>query len=83
MSEFNQINEVIEVVAIFRANKANPVKFAWQGREYKIEKLNLMHSRFEGRSKIYYFEVSDKVNYFKIKFDTDKLIWTLIETYAD
>lgn len=80
---FEQINEPVEVVTAFRASQAVPSKFLWQGREVLIKKVNLAWSHWEGRSKIYYFAVSDGVNYFKLRFDSDKLKWILLESYTD
>ncbi|HEX9502809.1 MAG TPA: hypothetical protein VF974_00615 [Patescibacteria group bacterium] len=80
---FDQINEPIEVVSIFRENKLIPFKFFWQGQEILIKKVNLTHSRFEGRVKFYFFAVSDNTNYFKLQFNTDNLSWTLLESYAE
>jgi hypothetical protein len=77
------INESIEVVAIFKQGKVEPVKFLWQDKEYRIKKINLMYSRFEGRTKYYFFAVSDDANYFKLQFDTGGLNWTLLESHAE
>ncbi|MEJ0021887.1 MAG: hypothetical protein WDN47_04940 [Candidatus Doudnabacteria bacterium] len=78
-----QINETIEVIARFSGNKATPVKFLWQGREIPVKKINLTYSRFEGRVKFYFFAVSDDTNYFKLQFNSDSLIWTLLESYVE
>ncbi len=80
---FNQINEPIDVVCRFIGNKTEPVKILWNGREIFIKKVNLSYSQFIGRTKIYYFAVSDSVNYFKLQFNTDSLKWTLLESYVD
>lgn len=95
MSTFNQINEPIEVVTIFRGNKLIPFKFLWparpasgsvagrQGREILVKKVNLSWSCFEGRVKFYFFAVSDDSNYFKLQFNSDNLSWTLLEVYSE
>ncbi|HEV8600978.1 MAG TPA: hypothetical protein VGQ87_00025 [Patescibacteria group bacterium] len=80
---FEQINEPVEVGVLFKQGKTLPVKFFWQGREYLIKTVNLSYSAWEGRTKFYYFAVSDSVNYFKLKFDTQNLNWTLLESYVD
>ena len=80
---FEQVNEPIEVISKFAENKLIPVKFLWQGREFIVQKVNLTYSTWEGRSKIYYFAVSDSMNYFKLRFDSEKLSWTLLESYTD
>jgi hypothetical protein len=78
-----EINQIVEVVTIFKTNQVIPWKFLWQGREYIIRKINLVYSSWEGRNKIYYFTVSDSANYFKLQFNTDNLKWTLLESYVD
>ena len=80
---FEQINEKIEVVARFRRNGLEPYKFLWQSREILIKKINLAYSAYAGRSKIYFFAVSDGTSYFKLQFNTENLRWTLLETYVD
>lgn len=80
---FEQINDPIEVISKFTENKLIPLKFLWQGREFVVQKINLSYSAWEGRSKIYYFAVSDSVNYFKLRFDTESLRWTLLESYME
>jgi len=78
-----QINEPIEVVSYFKQGRLIPVKFFWQGKPYFVQKVNLDYSHWEGRSKVYYFAVSDNVNYFKLQFDTDTLKWILLESYTE
>ena len=80
---FEEINEPIEVIAKFTADKTIPVKFLWQGREILIKKVNLSYARRDGRSKFYFFAVSDNTNYFKLQFNSENLSWTLLESYAD
>jgi hypothetical protein len=79
---YESINQPIHVAAVFKGGKAVPLKFLWNGREYPVAKVNLSYSQFEGRAKIYYFAVSDQANYFKLRFNSDDLGWTLVETYA-
>ncbi len=77
------IGEKVEVDVFFGLGLVVPRKFAWKGRDVVIKKVNLTYSSFVGRAKVYYFAVSDDANYFKLQFDTDKLTWTLVETYTD
>ena len=80
---FEQINERIEVIVKFTGGKTIPVKFLWFGQEIRIKKVNLVYSSFVGRTKFYYFAVSDEANYFKLQFDTENLNWTLLESYSN
>jgi len=78
-----EINDPIRVAAVFQDGQCRPVKFAWRGREYLVKKINLVHHHYQGRDKVYYFEVSDDANYFKLQFETDSLRWTLAESYTE
>ncbi|MGE5297757.1 MAG: hypothetical protein ACM3KM_01190 [Acidobacteriaceae bacterium] len=80
---FEQINEPIEVISLFKEGSLVPVKFLWQGKQYVVSKVNLAYHHFEGRIKIYFFTVSDNANYFKLQFNSDSLNWTLLESYVD
>jgi hypothetical protein len=77
------INQTIQVAVLFKNGQAIPLKFMWHGREYSVRTVNLSYSQFEGRSKIYYFAVSDNSNYFKLRFNSQDLGWTLVETYVE
>ncbi len=77
------INETIKVRAFFDHSRLTPESFVWGDREIKVVKINLSYSRFTGRSKLYYFAVSDEANYFKLEFNTENLVWTLLETYVE
>ncbi|OGE87963.1 MAG: hypothetical protein A3J07_02265 [Candidatus Doudnabacteria bacterium RIFCSPLOWO2_02_FULL_49_13] len=78
-----QINQPIEVAAHFGLHQVRPLKFVWRGREYRVQKVNLTWSRWEGRTKFYYFAVSDNANYYKLQFNSESLAWTLLESYVE
>jgi hypothetical protein len=80
---YESINQIIQVAALFKGGQAIPLKFMWNGREYPVRTVNLSYTKYEGRSKIYYFAVSDNSNYFKLRFNSDDLGWTLVETYVE
>jgi len=74
-----EINEVVPVACLFKNGEARPLKFLWGGREYAVKAVNLAYSRFEGRSKVYFFAVSDETGFFKLQFDSGSFVWTLLE----
>ncbi len=80
---FEQINESIEVIVKFQDNQLKPVKFLWHDKEYLVQKVNLAWSSREGRTKFYYFAVSDGANYFKLRFDSENLSWMILESYSE
>lgn len=80
---YETINDPIQVATLFKNGEAKPLKFLWKGKEYAIQTVNLAYSTFEGRAKVYYFAVSDNNNYFKLQFNTESLVWTLLESYVE
>ena len=80
---FSEINERIEVICRFEQGKAVPLNFFWHAREITIKKINLSYTKWDGRTKFYYFAVSEGADYFKLQFDSNNLSWTLIETYTE
>ena len=79
---YETINEPVRVLASFGPGGAKPLAFEWNGRRYAIEKVNLVHTVREGRELVYYFSVSDSMNYFKLKLCTSQLHWSLEELYT-
>lgn len=77
------INEPISILVNFGDNKVLPLFFQWRNRRYKIEKLNLVHKKRDGTDTIYYFNVTDKTNYFKLSFSTKNLGWRIEELYYE
>ncbi len=78
-----KINQTIDVEVIFLHNRVIPRSFSWQGVIYRIKTLGLRHDTYIGREKIHYFSVSDGVNFFRLRFSGDSLIWQLEEIYND
>lgn len=80
---YEKINEQIDVLAEFHNGKIVPNFFRWQNRTYKIEKINLIHSERQGSDKIYYFSVSNDINFFRLAFFTRDLTWQIQELYYE
>lgn len=76
-------NDPVDVLASFCGTKAVPHALKWNRRRYNIDKVNLVHVAQEGRGKVFYFSVSDKLNFFKLRFDTNNLEWRLLELYSE
>jgi hypothetical protein len=70
-------------LASFSGTKAVPHAIKWGRHRYNVEKVNLVHVANEGRGKVFYFSVSDKLNFFKLRFDTSNLEWRLLELYSE
>lgn len=78
-----KLDESIEVTVNFDRQKVVPLFFRWRGKTYHVKKLNLVHKEPEGGDKIYYFSVSDDVNYFRLAFFTRDLSWRIRELFFE
>ena len=78
-----KINEPVEVLVKFSKEKMSPTFFKWREKTYKIEKLNLVHKKNDGNDKVYYFSVSDNVNFFRLAFSTRDMGWVLEELFYE
>lgn len=78
-----KLDEPIEVLARFKGEKIIPEIFRWRNKIYKIEKLNMVHKERDGNDKVYYFSVSDSINFFRLAFFTRDLTWRIEELYYE
>jgi hypothetical protein len=76
---YEKINEPIEVLAAFRREGAEPMRFKWGNRYYQVNKVNLVHTEHDGREKIYYFSVSNEATSYRLSFRSESLTWMLEE----
>lgn len=78
-----KINEPVEVLVKFNRNQVVPTFFKWRNKTYRVDKISLIHKERQGGDKIYYFSVSDAVNFFRLAFFTRDLSWRLEELYYE
>ena len=83
MNGMEEINEVVDVVPIFRANasdqfKCVPWKMVYRGREIIFTQLGMRHPTSKGKRMIHVFNMTDGVNDYRIELDAERLTWTLV-----
>jgi hypothetical protein len=77
------INERVDVVSIFNsAAKENyfcvPYKMKYKKQEIIFLKLAMRHPTAKGKRMIHVFDMSDGTNDYRLEFDAERLIWSLI-----
>ena len=77
------VDEAVEVVTVFKTNKVFPSILKWNGRIYKINKVNMVHKVWEGDILTHIFSVSDNTNFFRLLFNTSDLQWRLDQVYSE
>jgi hypothetical protein len=81
---YQTVDEQIETATIYKQGEVKPVAFRWGNKKYFIDKVNLIHTRYEGAIKCYFFSVSTKNGgEYQLKYNTDSMKWTLDQLYLE
>ena len=81
---YQEIGEKVKVRADFEGGQIRPRLIKWQNRNYKIEKINLVSQEREGKSINYHFAVeTDKGSCLKLKYNNEKLTWSIEELWLE
>lgn len=87
MNPIEEINEVVDVVPIFKAHATEqmlcvPWKMRYRNEDIEFTKLGMRHPTEKGKRMIHAFNVSDGINDYRIEFDAERLTWTLVYRLA-
>jgi hypothetical protein len=80
---YEEINERVEVLAVFKDGAIFPHIFAWRGKKRKIDKVNLSYQERDGASINYYFAIESQGLVAKLKYNDKSLLWTLEELWTE
>ncbi|HEX5797081.1 MAG TPA: hypothetical protein VFX86_01680 [Candidatus Saccharimonadales bacterium] len=80
---FVEINQRVEVITRFKAHGEPaylimPAKMKYRGEEIIFTELGLRHPTTKGRRMIHVFDMSDGTNDYRLEFDAEMLVWTLV-----
>jgi hypothetical protein len=75
------MNEKVSVITVYDQsnNKAYPWRIKWRGRVYTTREVGYHHTRESGSTLCHIFSVATSSLFFRLKFDTDNLSWTVEE----
>ena len=77
MDNMLEIQESISVWVFFKNNSILPYSFFWKDRQIKVDKINLVHTSKNGAGVFYHFSVSSGGNFYRLRFEVDKMKWFL------
>jgi|Deesub1362B_J571_1020462.scaffolds.fasta_scaffold03048_5 hypothetical protein len=81
---YEDVNEPIEVITVFRHGRIRPLKFKWKNRVYSITRIHGGWVSDEGYSKHYHFSVSTGgPDCFELCFDTGSMTWELTRVFME
>ncbi len=79
------INESVSVNFLSNHMKgsAYPWVIFWRGRRYTVINVGLHHTVRDGRKLYHLYSVTDGATCFHLQFDTETLLWKLLEVSHD
>lgn len=83
MNPTQEINKRVTVVAAYKDTSVTgkscfPYRMIYNGQDIKFTELGLRHPTEQGRRMIHVFHMSDGTNGYRLEFDAERLIWTLL-----
>ncbi len=79
-----EIFDPIEVITHFQNGKINPLRFLWNGRTYKVTRVNgQWMERFGSTHQIHFSVQTDNSNCFELLFDNSDYSWQLARVYLE
>lgn len=77
------INKRVDVICVFKhrvdvQSLCVPYKMRYKGQEVIFSELALRHPTAQGRRMIHVFDMSDGANDYRLEFDAEALVWTLV-----
>jgi hypothetical protein len=83
MNTHEIMEEEIDVQVIFKSGRVDIRAFKWAKRVHRILKVNLVHKNKIGEGLFYFFSVSNKNQFYKLRLNTFNLSWHIVEYYED
>ncbi|MBN1621566.1 MAG: hypothetical protein JW871_03130 [Endomicrobiales bacterium] len=71
------INESIDVGAVFGKNRIKPKWFVWNGKKYQIKEITYTWKENQGEAKLIHFSVTDGATLFELCLNQKTLMWRL------
>ncbi|HMS92704.1 MAG TPA: hypothetical protein PKC05_04405 [Candidatus Saccharibacteria bacterium] len=74
-----QVDQKVDVLALSRKGRGIvvPLRMRWNSKTYLIKKIGLHHPVREGRVLYHIFECTDGNTFFRLKYNTESLQWSL------
>jgi hypothetical protein len=77
------INEIVEVGAVFGKNKVKPKWFIWHDRKYEVKEVTYVWHDKQGEAELIYFALTDGKTIFEVSLNQKDLSWRLLKTTVE
>lgn len=73
----DELDERIEVLALFKNGAIYPRSFLWKNKKYSVEKITYNWQERSGKERISYFSVSTGADLYQISFNNTSYAWRM------
>jgi hypothetical protein len=81
---YQDMDEPIEVVALFEQHRMRPVRFRWNGRVYKVSEVTGDWKTDIGAYKVHHYAVVDNSsNFFQLSYDERQNSWIISKIWVE
>jgi len=80
---YQKIDQLIWVAGSYQKAKFKPIKFKWQNREIKIDRITLISDFKDGAIKKRYYSVVAGSELYRLEFNRDSENWYLREIWVE
>jgi len=81
---YQDIEEIVDVLAVFENCNMEPVRFRWKGRTIKVKRVTGTWKTDIGQAKVRYFAVLDHAsNFFQLAYDERNTSWMLNKIWVE
>ncbi len=81
---YQDLDDPIEVIAVFNDHQLKPVRFKWRDRVHKIAKVTGSWKKLEGQHIIRYFAVVDTSdNVFQLLYNERLTDWKICKIWVE
>jgi hypothetical protein len=81
---YQDIDEPVDVIAVFENGAMKPLRFRWNGRAIRVNRITGTWKADVGQSRIRYFAVLDNSsNFFQLAYDERNTVWVLNKIWVE
>ncbi len=81
---YQNLDDEIEVIAVFERRSLKPCRFRWKGKTYKIDRITGDWTSDVGQAKLRYFAIVDSTsNFFQLCYDERAVSWTIAKVWVE
>ncbi|MBT3249326.1 MAG: hypothetical protein HN846_04620 [Candidatus Pacebacteria bacterium] len=80
---YEEINEDISVIGIYKKHHFSPKKFKWNNRVFPVDEVTLSNDVRDGMIKKRLYSVVASGNLYRLEFNRESEQWKILEVWVD